>query len=488
MSKYQSCTYLKHSNLISNGWNNINKTVGYNLNTQQFNSFLNYCNQTVDCNSCKNILEKLYVAKSSMIPVIDEIIHSASAISNTDYKWKSKASICSVSIEKFAGALKASKILEEVNFNLSKINDVQRDLELNLPNTDVIINTLCYADCAANPQTLGPNDRVYINKELMRQLIELHEFLGMTIYRLKETENIKPNKSTISTTRKSETTVPNKKIYPSQTDNMKNTNVSYVSGDRSTIKSIYDDDSCCGYATHTVKISSPKESKKEENKHEVKSSQSSDVRSYPFCCCPRKSKKKPSKTKVSQEKKKVDETCCTCNSTTVQSVTYSPDTTKKTRSSTVTQSERTYGSASEYSSERTDPCRQELERLQREYNALNETLAALKQIAASSGSEAELRKKINNIQVTGSKSISTVKSARRINDMTDAKRCILECLEELSEVRKFLKAANNAELDLQSKIQLEGSPENKDCCTIDGDTHLHAKLNGIPVILKLNQV
>lgn len=76
-----------------------------------------------------------------------------------------------------------------------------------------------------------------------------------------------------------------------------------------------------------------------------------------------------------------------------------------------------------------------------------------------------------------------------VTDVEDAKTCFLECLNELAHLQEFLKGKHyGAELDLANQVVLTKLSPDESCCKERGTQHLHAKLNGIPVVLKLNQV
>lgn len=138
-----------------------------------------------------NIINKLSMAKENLNPVIEEIISSASKLNKDDYKHLKEKNdpICSVTTAQFAGAVEASKLLYEINADLNEhdkkarkqINRVQPGNET----TDFAINAFVY------PTTINGNsaERIFIDKELMQQLIDLHELLGDTITRLKVRES-----------------------------------------------------------------------------------------------------------------------------------------------------------------------------------------------------------------------------------------------------------------------------------------------------------
>lgn len=114
-------------------------------------------------------------------------------------------------------------------------------------------------------------------------------------------------------------------------------------------------------------------------------------------------------------------------------------------------------------------------------------------IAETSGSVADVRKLGKSpYDARRSRSDNSVTSdmdkSKKVTDISGARRCILECLVELAEVRKYLKNVDNGEeVDMINQIRLTGYPK-KECCSRQDIPHLHAKLNGIPIVVKLNQV
>lgn len=135
------------------------------------------------------ILNKLHLAKESLNPVIEEIISSASKLTSEDYKNMrgNCEPICSVTTAQFAGAVEASKLLYEINEHL---NDADKHWSSNNENqikNEFTVNTIVVPEAGAVPATSA--DRIFIDKELMQQLIELHDLLGDTIKRLRLTES-----------------------------------------------------------------------------------------------------------------------------------------------------------------------------------------------------------------------------------------------------------------------------------------------------------
>lgn len=74
-----------------------------------------------------------------------------------------------------------------------------------------------------------------------------------------------------------------------------------------------------------------------------------------------------------------------------------------------------------------------------------------------------------------------------VHNINDAKKKILDCLGELSNIHTFLNSEERVEIDLENQLQLVGDIKNRDCCNRNFP-HLHATLNGIPIILQLNKV
>lgn len=75
-----------------------------------------------------------------------------------------------------------------------------------------------------------------------------------------------------------------------------------------------------------------------------------------------------------------------------------------------------------------------------------------------------------------------------VSNIDEAKQKIMECLNELSNIRVFLNTTSPTELDMENQLQLIGSLANKRDCCDKTFPHIHATLNGIPIVLQLNEV
>lgn len=76
----------------------------------------------------------------------------------------------------------------------------------------------------------------------------------------------------------------------------------------------------------------------------------------------------------------------------------------------------------------------------------------------------------------------------RDDDMERAKLTVLQCLKELADIQDFLKNREGDDLNLASQVLLTKLSRDETCCKDQDISHLHATLNGIPVVLKLKQV
>lgn len=147
--------------------------------------------RTLDKTHYGKILQKLYFARRILNPVIDEIITTASTISETELSVSANVPLCSLSKQEYRGALRASQIFREVNEELvHKYNKIPFIAEnhFRFPTSKTIVNMVVAPTHSQNKNVLEAADRIYIDKELMLQLIELYEVLGDTIRRLKEKE------------------------------------------------------------------------------------------------------------------------------------------------------------------------------------------------------------------------------------------------------------------------------------------------------------
>lgn len=110
--------------------------------------------------SCLSMLEKLLAAKQDMVPMVAELKRVASNLDGSFETMNEKRRLCGVSRECFEKATKATKILQQVSDELVK----SKSYGFKLPLTDVIVNTLCYADCKSDG-ALRDEDRVYIGEQ-----------------------------------------------------------------------------------------------------------------------------------------------------------------------------------------------------------------------------------------------------------------------------------------------------------------------------------
>ncbi|KAF5300060.1 hypothetical protein FQA39_LY11252 [Lamprigera yunnana] len=122
----------------------------------------------------------------------------------------------------------------------------------------------------------------------------------------------------------------------------------------------------------------------------------------------------------------------------------------------------------------------ELAIMEAEYQALSDTIAILKSVInETTGSSFEIKDTSTVIakvpkNMRSSKSFASLKTNKCTTDAYGARRCILECLYELTEVGKQLKSSKRHQTD--------------NCDNQKNISHFHAKLNGIPMMLKLNKV
>lgn len=156
-------------------------------------------NRSLDRTHVNKILQKLYLARRILNPVIDEIITTASTISETELTVATSTPLCSLSKQEYKGAVRASQIFKEVNDELiRKYRKVPlfAGTNFHFPSSKTIVNMVSVAGNKCQSRNiLEVADRIYIDKELMLQLIDLYEILGETIRRLREKENAQLNKS-----------------------------------------------------------------------------------------------------------------------------------------------------------------------------------------------------------------------------------------------------------------------------------------------------
>lgn len=78
--------------------------------------------------------------------------------------------------------------------------------------------------------------------------------------------------------------------------------------------------------------------------------------------------------------------------------------------------------------------------------------------------------------------------APKVTDLEAAKLAVLECLRELAEIQDFFENKTDQEVNLASQVLLTKLSRDETSCKNREIQHLHATLNGIPVVLKLKQV
>lgn len=144
------------------------------------------------------ILQKLNTALKILNPVIDEIISTATIMSDEELGVAKDFPLCSISKQEYRGALTASHIFRDINSELlSKYRNkpLVRGKNFCFPSSNTIISmALSSKKSSKNKNLLEIADRIYIDKELMLKLIELYEMLGETIQKLREKEISSPDK------------------------------------------------------------------------------------------------------------------------------------------------------------------------------------------------------------------------------------------------------------------------------------------------------
>lgn len=138
----------------------------------------------VDTGCISRVLQKLYLARRSLNPVIDEIINNASKFSSTDVRHGCEP-VCTLTQRHIAGAINAGKIFQEVTNELHKKRNSGTVIvgeTFRFPSSHTIVNI---AFVPENQSAVDIN-RIYIDKELVLQLIDLYEMLGRTIEQIKK--------------------------------------------------------------------------------------------------------------------------------------------------------------------------------------------------------------------------------------------------------------------------------------------------------------
>lgn len=144
---------------------------------------------SVETGRITRILQKLYLARKSLNPVIDEIISSAAKMPSTAVKVQcSNKPLCILTRNQFSGAVTAGKLFQEVTEELSthKSNPTKETMNFSMPET-IINMAFCKSKKKKKKKGLEEfPEKIYIDKELMLQLIELYEVLDKTIKQLRE--------------------------------------------------------------------------------------------------------------------------------------------------------------------------------------------------------------------------------------------------------------------------------------------------------------
>lgn len=141
---------------------------------------------SVEAGCITTILQKLYLARRSLNPVIDEIINSASKMPPTIKSQCDDKPLCILTRNQFSGAVTAGKLFQEVTEELSnhRSTHIQEAINFSIPET-IINMAFCKKKKKRKDLEEFP-DQIYIDKELMLQLIELYEVLDKTIRQLRQ--------------------------------------------------------------------------------------------------------------------------------------------------------------------------------------------------------------------------------------------------------------------------------------------------------------
>lgn len=152
-------------------------------------------NKSVEMAYMGKVMQKLHLARRILNPVIDEIITTATIMSETELTASNSTPLCSLSRTEYQGALRASQIFNEVNQELTQ-KYRNRPLfvgkNFRFPLTKPIITMSCFASKSKSKNAIE-KERIYIDKELMLKLIELYEILGETIKKLKQKQGSQKN-------------------------------------------------------------------------------------------------------------------------------------------------------------------------------------------------------------------------------------------------------------------------------------------------------
>lgn len=140
----------------------------------------------------RRILEKLYVAYLDLSPIIDEIINSAHVVAAPHLGQMLESvncPVCSVTQEQFESAMKASKLVQEVNneviLNAKHNMDLLNGDIIHFPVADLVVNTahqILYTNFFN--QGSKTHNRIFIEKHVVDQLMELYNLLHRALKEL----------------------------------------------------------------------------------------------------------------------------------------------------------------------------------------------------------------------------------------------------------------------------------------------------------------
>lgn len=447
-----------------------------------------------------NILQKLQMAKQNLSPVIEEIISCASTMSIMDYKQlcTKNSPLCTVTAAQFAGAIQASKLLYEVNEHLNQV-DKGKPCKCNqLFNADITVNTLTYPDNRIDSRNVSNCDRIFIDKELMQQLIELHELLGDTIQRLRMKQEQtdcygEPSECTMVTSQSKRQMYPDNYSKSSLQSRCSKSAEKDSGGKEGTFSYDHQEHYLSYNLTPTNNpVTCPNPQKcpvlSQMDPKMLSFSQESTytkAESRKKSCCP---KKGPSESEIKKRKKREKKLRKLQKKQEKQAKKAQKKREKEARKSQCPRKKRNLSSCCKCAPKKSENTlyygRVPIGPGVCEASSYRHQLEITKTVEKPSMS--------NKLSVTQNKSKSTTiiqnGNAGNINSLDEAKKCILDCLAELSEVRKFLKRTQQKELDMENQIVVTGDMKSRECCERENKSHVHATLNGIPIVLQLNEV
>ncbi|XP_065157288.1 uncharacterized protein [Atheta coriaria] len=138
--------------------------------------------QTITSWIMSNNMTRLKTAYRYLTPIIDDIISRATSYTHQEFKELliKRQPICSISYTQYIRAYQASEIINQVGEELGSVNK-------NLPcEVDFTVNnvaTIKREDLLENIERMA--DRIFIDRDLMKQLVNLHELITETIRKLK---------------------------------------------------------------------------------------------------------------------------------------------------------------------------------------------------------------------------------------------------------------------------------------------------------------